>query len=308
MNAHIPATPRTIHPREVWHDEEYDFTPWLAENLGLLSEAIGTPLEFIKREARVPNGQELDILARNSIDQSLVAIENQLNPSDDDHLYRLKVYASELGCRTGIWIADQFSRTHLSTLSSLNEDPSSPCKFLATRIKVVQVRDAPPAPLLERVDLKHPARSQLADRDAGEKNQHLIDFWNEFKKLYPDAPIRPTHKTSWLAYKVQEAGLRIVLDLAPYPYIRRMVRVFLRGYKRGENIDTVRDRIQRVDEAAWEYLKVEPDGDLDGRFCMDTLRIHTRDRCNWPIMARWMHERCEAYRAALLKYASQSDD
>ena len=41
--------------REVWPNEESDFTPWLADqkNLAILDDALGMPLEFVAREEAV---------------------------------------------------------------------------------------------------------------------------------------------------------------------------------------------------------------------------------------------------------------
>ena len=52
-----------VDPRSIWKNEAYDFTPWLAENLDQLGDAIGIDLEFVKREADV-GGFSLDLLAK----------------------------------------------------------------------------------------------------------------------------------------------------------------------------------------------------------------------------------------------------
>ena len=63
--------------REVWPREDEDFTPWLAQNLDQLGEALGMVLDQAEGEA--PVGRfSLDILARNANTQDTVAIENQL--------------------------------------------------------------------------------------------------------------------------------------------------------------------------------------------------------------------------------------
>lgn len=47
--------------REVWLNEAQDFTPWLAEHLSELGQALGLDLELEAREAPV-GGYSLDIL------------------------------------------------------------------------------------------------------------------------------------------------------------------------------------------------------------------------------------------------------
>jgi len=43
----------SVNIRELWPNEAHDFTPWLAENLDRLSEALGMDLELTAREASV---------------------------------------------------------------------------------------------------------------------------------------------------------------------------------------------------------------------------------------------------------------
>ena len=67
--------------RQAWPNEAKDFTPWLADNLDRLSQAIGIPMELEGSEVSVEQFSA-DILARNPADNSLVLIENQLENTD----------------------------------------------------------------------------------------------------------------------------------------------------------------------------------------------------------------------------------
>ena len=58
----------------VWPHEAHDFTPWLAKNIDLLSEAVGIPLTLDGAEVYV-GGPTLDMLAH-TVDGSAVLIEN----------------------------------------------------------------------------------------------------------------------------------------------------------------------------------------------------------------------------------------
>ena len=68
--------------RQVWPNEESDFTPWLAdeENLAILADTLGMPLEFVSREEAV-GPYSADILCRDSNDGTPVVVENQDDPS-----------------------------------------------------------------------------------------------------------------------------------------------------------------------------------------------------------------------------------
>ena len=70
--------------RKVWPDEAQDFTPWLADNLDKLGEA----LELSTQEAPV-GAFSLDVLAHDADDSGPVVIENQLGATDHRHLGQL---------------------------------------------------------------------------------------------------------------------------------------------------------------------------------------------------------------------------
>ena len=67
----------SVDPREAWHHEARDFTPWVAENLDRLATATGLELEREGTEVHV-GPLRADIVARNPRDDSRVLIENQL--------------------------------------------------------------------------------------------------------------------------------------------------------------------------------------------------------------------------------------
>ena len=61
--------------RLAWPKEASDFTPWLAENIDELGDALGVDLEFQQTEAPV-GGFSLDILASEVYTNRPVIIEN----------------------------------------------------------------------------------------------------------------------------------------------------------------------------------------------------------------------------------------
>jgi len=109
------GTLRRISPREVWVSESRDFTPWLAENLSQLADAIGIELELLQTEASVGDFS-LDILAKDLASSRIVVIENQFGPTDHDHLGKLLTYASGLGAAALVWIAEEVREEHRQAL------------------------------------------------------------------------------------------------------------------------------------------------------------------------------------------------
>ena len=124
----MPETPSEPIPLEelgmssIWRREDTKFTPWLADNLDQLGEAVGMELELVKREKRLDGAGRLDILARQAETEALVAIENQFGRSDNDHFARMLGYAAASESDTVIWVANSFSDVHLKVLEWLNRD------------------------------------------------------------------------------------------------------------------------------------------------------------------------------------------
>ena len=142
-----------INVRDMWANEAWDFTPWLSEkeNLDLLGKEVGMSLELLQRE--MPIGSlSLDILARESGEGALVAIENQLELTDFDHLGRLLAYTSGSDARIAIWIAPQFVYEHAHVLHQLNEWAGSNARFYGVKVEVIRRSDgAAPEPRFRKV-------------------------------------------------------------------------------------------------------------------------------------------------------------
>lgn len=96
---------KKIDLREEWKHEATDFTNWLAqdENLQLLSEEIGIDISLIQTEASVGKFS-VDILAEEDNTGRKIVIENQLEPTNHDHLGKLITYASGFDAEIVIWI------------------------------------------------------------------------------------------------------------------------------------------------------------------------------------------------------------
>ena len=104
--------------RSIWSHEENDFTPWLADNLDQLSDAVDIELQLVEIEHELPDGRRVDILARDHDDR--IVIENQLETSDDDHFVRLLHYGHTTGAKTLLWLAPEFTTLHAETVRWLN--------------------------------------------------------------------------------------------------------------------------------------------------------------------------------------------
>ena len=128
-----------VSVKRVWKHEAYDFTPWLAEkeNLNLLGESLGLSLELVGTEQSV-GPYWLDILARETDADVLVAIENQLEWSDTHHLGQLLTYTAGRDTRIGIWVAPEFCYEHAQALHWLNHWTKGDVSFYAVRVEAVR--------------------------------------------------------------------------------------------------------------------------------------------------------------------------
>ena len=126
-----------VNPREKWPNEAWDFTPWLAENLDVLGEAVGLKLAPVQQERQV-GSFSLDILAREANQCVAVAIENQLEWTDHSHLGQLLTYAAGCDAQIAIWVAAEFQHEHAEALHRLNEWAGASVKFYGVKVEVVK--------------------------------------------------------------------------------------------------------------------------------------------------------------------------
>jgi len=131
--------------RAEWQHEEKDFTPWLADNISLLGEALGLNLEVISTEHDV-GSFSLDILSKDIDSGNFVAIENQLEITDHTHLGQILTYASGVDANTVIWISKEVREEHRKAIDWLNQITNEDIEFFAVEIKLIQIGDSDIAP------------------------------------------------------------------------------------------------------------------------------------------------------------------
>ena len=136
--------------RNQFKNEALDFTPWLAENLCVLSKAIEVELIDGHVEAQV-GAFSCDILASEASTGVKVAIENQLELSDHGHLGQLLTYAAGLGAGIAVWVTPAFCYEHAEALHRLNQWTHTGIQFYGVKVTLQETGDAPPVPHFQAV-------------------------------------------------------------------------------------------------------------------------------------------------------------
>ena len=143
---------KNVRVREVWPHEAHNFTPWLAQNLGRLGQALHLDLGP-SGDTEAPVGRySLDILAQEAGSEGRkVAIENQLEWTDHTHLGQLLTYAAGHEAQIAIWIAAEFHGEHKDAIQWLNQLAGDKAEFYAVKIRAIRIDDSKPAPIFEPV-------------------------------------------------------------------------------------------------------------------------------------------------------------
>lgn len=131
--------------RNVWADEAADFTPWLAQNLHLLGEPLRMELRLVGTEL-FTGRYYLDILARDRKTGEQVAIENQLESTDNSHLGQLLTYAAHFDARTLVWVTRRFNDVHRVALEWINSHTCDNIKIYGVEVSLLRIGNSLPAP------------------------------------------------------------------------------------------------------------------------------------------------------------------
>jgi len=196
--------------RELWRHEEHGFSRWLFENGDLLSEVLGFSIEMIEREKWV-GSFKVDLVAES--EGALVIIENQLEPTNHDHLGKLLTYASNLEAKAAVWVVTSARAEHVRAINWLNEYTPADVAFFLVKLEAFRIGGSAPAPLLTLV--VGPSKDTKAigeeKKELAERHVLRLRFWKQLldvaknKGLQLHANRAPT-KDNWISAGAGRSG------------------------------------------------------------------------------------------------------
>lgn len=201
---------KSLDVRKIWGNEAREFTPWLADHLDLVAEAIGIDLESAETEAHVGDFQA-DIVATEVGTGLIVLIENQLEPTDHGHLGQLLTYAAGKNAKALVWLSPEFRTEHQAALDWLNRNMNTGVGFFGLQLEVWTIADSPAAPRLSVVsgpnEWEKPVTSGETTDRARAYNQFFGRLIEAFKTAYPGVTrVRTPGGQSWISVPSGRSG------------------------------------------------------------------------------------------------------
>ena len=296
--------------RDVWQDEARDFTPWLADNLDSLSEALGVDLEHEGTEVRV-GPFSADLLLRDASTGKRVVVENMMANTNHDHLGKLITYAAGLEATHAVLVAETFRAEHRSALQWLNANSTDSVHFFGVVLKAWRIGDSKPAPQLDVVvepdEWMREVRAETPNLTG--KQLAYRDFWSEllpeFQNCHSGWSRRKTpSKDSWMSFPAGRKDLNFMLSFCrtdKRPQFR--IELYVDGPDKEtalarfdelmENRSAVEDRFGEPLE--WDRLE-RSRGCRIARYYPEDVSVENRVR--WAELRAWGIERIGALRQA----------
>ena len=213
---------KEINVRKLWQHEQYDFSAWLAKenNLEYLNDILGLTLIDINTEVYV-GPYRCDIVAKDETTKDVVIIENQLEPTNHDHLGKIITYAAGLNAKYIVWIVKEAKEEHRAAIEWLNNNSSQNINFFLVEIHAYQIGESEPAPMFRVVeqpnDFIKSDRNNSKDGELNKTQSERIRFWEQFNQFVIDHGkpfnLRKATKDHWYDISIGSSIAHIAITL-----------------------------------------------------------------------------------------------
>ncbi|MBQ3423007.1 MAG: DUF4268 domain-containing protein [Romboutsia sp.] len=182
---------KEVDIRNLWKHEQYDFSDWLSkeENINILNDILGLTLVDVSKEAYV-GSYRCDLFAVDESTGTKVIIENQLEPSNHDHLGKIITYASGLDAEVIVWIVKKAKEEHRSAIEWLNNNTNSRINFFLIELKAYTIEESVPVPFFNVIekpnDFIKNTKVNAGSDNLNKTQSERLEFWNTFNEVLLD--------------------------------------------------------------------------------------------------------------------------
>ena len=295
------GTLESVDLRQIWLDEARDFTPWLAqaENLQLLSNAVGLELEFEGMEMPV-GPYKVDIVANETLTECRAVIENQLERTDHDHLGKVICYAAGLQAKIVIWIAPEFTEEHRQAIDFLNQTGSGDLRLYAVQIKLLRIGDSLPAPHFEIISSPNEYLDTVK-KDQGTPSALgalYLEFWESFRDFCIKQGTRLNlRKPAARHYYGMSIGRSTCsLNLSASAMRKRIsCDIYLRGPNAKQAFKLLEAEKAAIEEKTGPLDWMELPTKQDCRIIKFREQTDIENREEWPTVFTWLSEQAKLF-------------
>jgi hypothetical protein len=213
---------KEVDIRKVWQHEQYDFSNWLSkdDNINQLGDTLNLSLTDVETEKFV-GSYRCDIICKDEITGKNVLIENQLEPTNHDHLGKIITYASGLDASVIIWIVESAKEEHSSAIEWLNKHTDEDVSFFLIEVHAYTIGDSKPAPYFKIIqqpnDFVKQVKNISKNTELNDSQSNRLEFWNRFNDML-DKMGRPFNKRKatadhWYSVAVGSSQCHISIDL-----------------------------------------------------------------------------------------------
>ena len=211
-----------IDIRTVWKHEQYDFSKWLSteENIQELGDTLNLSLTDVETEKFVGN-YRCDIICKDELTGKMVLIENQLEPTNHDHLGKIITYASGLDAAVVVWIVSSARDEHASAIEWLNKHTDDEISFFLLEVHAYKIGDSDPAPQFKIIeqpnDFVKTVKTVTQNANLNEARKYYLEFWSQFNDVLEQRG-RPFNKRKastdhWYNIAIGSSEAQLEIDL-----------------------------------------------------------------------------------------------
>lgn len=300
---------KEIDIRKVWAHEQYDFSKWLASesNIQELGEVLNLSLTNVETEKFVGN-YRCDILCQDELTGKTVLIENQLEPTNHDHLGKIITYASGLDAAVVVWIVAEAKEEHASAIEWLNKHTDEDVSFFLLEIHAYTIGESLPAPQFHIVqqpnDFAKTAKSLSHKGELNDTQTCRLEFWTKLNDVI-DQKGKPFNKRKpstdhWYSVAVGTSQCHISIELVNKDH---KIRIGLWIPDNKELFDTFMEHKTEIEQAVgmgldWYRL----DGKKASVVSIDIPGLNFGKQDNYPELMDEIIEKVLLFKKAFTPY------